>query len=258
MRKLLVALASAAAALVAFATPSAASAADYVVHVHGRTQTTWTNTWYSMSGWTNVKCDYEAKYNTLAQSNVTVRSCLSSYCTGSNRCILVGYSNGNHQIQYTQTHYPGSLTNLLYVEAGGSAVGGSELADAAQPIQNFLDWFGGSFEVFYGNGVDATLTVSGARNAYNHDVHNGKTTYHTVGNTDAFDGLWWLTAGILPGDDDGVVAFHSAFGCRNSGSQGSGCSKWNGHVADTYCNSNNGIWNSKDHFSMDERASWCY
>lgn len=258
MKKLVQALVAATAAAAAFVcAPAIASAADYVVHVHGRTQSTWTNTMYSISNYTSVKCDYEAKYNTLAQSNVTVRSCLSQYCSGSNRCIIVAYSNGNHQVQYTQTYYPSAVANLLYVEAGGSAAGGSELADIAAPIQNFLDWFSSSFELYYSTGVDATLGVSSARNAYNHNVNNGKTTYHTAGNTNMTNGLWYLTASSLPGDDDGVVAYHSAYGCASSGSQSSSCSKWTGHVADTYCTSD-GSWSGYDHFSMDERASWCF
>jgi len=251
------ALAAVFAAAAITAIPAVASATNYNVHVHGRTQTTWDDTWWTESWGTNVKCDYEAKYNTLAQSNVTVRACLATYCTGSNSCKIIAYSNGNNQVQYTQTYYPSALTNLVYVEAGSSAAGGSQLADVAAPIQNFLDWFGIGFEVYYPTGVDATLSVSGARNAYNHNVNNGKTTYHTMGNTNAGNGLWWLTAGILSGDDDGVVGYDSGFGCSSSGSQSSTCSKWQGHVSDTYCTSD-GSWSGYDHFGMDERASYCY
>lgn len=260
MRTLAAALVAAAAVV---CLPAIASAASYAVHVHGRTQTTWDDTWYGMSGYTNAKCDYEAQYNTLSQSNATVRACLAQYCSGGNSCIVVAYSNGMNQVHYTQQYYPEALTGLVYVEAGGSAEGGSELASVGNAVQSFLDWFGVGFEVFYPSGVDATLSVTGARAAYNHDINNGRTTYHTVGNTNAYNWIWVLTAGSLPGDDDGVVSYASAYGCRNSGSQSSGCSKWTGHVADTYCTSD-GSWGGglfsagKDHFSMDERASYCY
>lgn len=239
------------------AAPAVASAANYVVHIHGRTQTTWDDTIYWISGYTSVKCDYEAKYNTLSQSNVTVRDCLGTYCSGSNSCIVVAYSNGANQVHYTQQYYPSKLANLQYVESGGSAEGGSELTDVGSAVQSFLDWFGIDFEVYYPNGVDATLSVSSARNAYNHDINNGKTTYHVSGNTNAGNGLWWATAGFLPGDDDGVVSWASSYGCRDSGDQPTTCSKFTGHVSDTWCVSN-GEWDGYDHFSMDERASWCY
>ncbi len=251
-------VASAVVAATAFA--SLASAGYYAVHIHGRGQNNWTDTMYGTSTYTAVKCNYNGTTETLATANATVRSCLQTYCTGSNSCIIVAYSNGAHQVGYTQAYYPSTITNLVYVEAGGGAAGGSELTDVASPVQSFIDWFSDEepwFQVYYGSGADAALHVSTARSAYNHELNNGKSTYHIVGNTNALNWIWYLTAGVLPGDDDGVVAFHSAFGCVNSGSQSSSCTKWTGHKADTYCESD-AIMGSTDHFDMDYYASWCY
>ncbi len=254
MQKVLAAVVAVAALVAA---PGVASATDYAVHVHGRTQITWDDTWWTMAGYTNVKCDYNSTTATLASANVTVRSCLATRCSGANRCIIIAYSNGMNQVQYTQQYYPANLANLLYIEAGSSAAGGSELASVGSVAQSFLNWFGVNYEIFYANGVDATLGVTTARAAYNHNINNGKTTYHVVGNTNALNWIWPFTAGTLPGDDDGVVSWASGFGCNASGSQTYNCTKFTGHVTDGGCTSN-GWFGTTDHFSMDERGSYCY
>jgi pimeloyl-ACP methyl ester carboxylesterase len=240
------------------ATASIASATDYAVHVHGRLETHWTTSKYGP--WQPVECDYNSTTYTLAQGNAQLRSCFQQYCTGSNRCILVAYSNGAHQVAYTQAYYPSVIANAVYVEAGGSAAGGSELVDVAEPIQKFIDWFGDDepwFQIFYGSGVDATLGVSSARNAYNHYLNAGMWTYHVAGDTDAGNWIWYATAWALPGDDDGVVSFASAYQCSSSGSQDWDCSKYTNHTADTWCDSE-GKKDGADHFDMNFYASYCY
>lgn len=235
-----------------------ADAANYVVYVHGRTQSTWDGATYAVPGYTKAVVSYNATTATLAQANVAVRTQLAQYCSGENVCIVVAYSNGALQVGYTQANYPEALENALYIEAGASAAGGSEL------LNGFTSAAGDFLGVTYPSGVDATLSVSAARNAYNHNLTAGVVTYHLAGNTNWRNAIWYATAALLPGDDDGVVSFASAFGCSSSGSQSRSCTKYSGHVLDLGATS--GSWRcpdatcgSVDHFAMDDRAAyWAY
>jgi pimeloyl-ACP methyl ester carboxylesterase len=233
-----------------------ARADNYVVYVHGRTQTSWdASALYPIQGFAPAIVHYDATEATLAQANVDVRAQLASYCSGENVCIVVAYSNGALQVGYTQAYYPEALENALYVEAGGSAAGGTEL------LNGFTSAAGKVLGATYPNGVDATLSVSGARNAYNHDLSAGLVTYHLGGNTTWRNALWYATAVLLPGDDDGVVPFASAFGCASSGSQSENCVKYTGHRLELDAVSgglrcNGGVCGSVDHFGIDSRAAY--
>jgi len=235
-----------------------AHADNYVVYVHGRTQTTWdASAVHPVAGFAPAFVEYNSTTATLAQANVAVRAQLAQYCSGANSCIVVPYSNGALQVGYTQAYYPEALENALYIEAGASAAGGSEL------LNGFTSLAGQILGATYPNGVDATLSVSGARNAYNHNLTAGVVTYHLGGNTDWRNGLWYATAAFLPGNDDGVVSFASAFGCSSAGSQPATCAKYTGHQLDLAAGARgdgrrcpNGVCGSVDHFGMDERAAY--
>lgn len=236
-----------------------AQADNYVVYVHGRSQTEWdSSAVYPIPGFEPAFVEYNSTTATLAQANVAVRTQLGQYCSGGNACIVVAYSNGGLQLGYTQAYYPEVLENALYIEAGASAAGGTELLNA------FTSTTGKVLGVTYPSGVDATLSVSGARNAYNHNLDAGVVTYHLGGNTDWRNGLWYVTAAFLPGDDDGVVPFASAFGCSSSGSQKTSCAKYAGHQLETGAGSGSNrcpgsVCGSVDHFGMDNRAAyWAY
>ena len=240
---------------------SAAQADNYVVYVHGRSQTTWNaSAVHPIDGFAPAFVEYNATTATLAQANVDVRAQLGRYCSGTNACIVVAYSNGGLQVGYTQAYYPEALENALYVEAGASAAGGTEL------LNGFTSLAGQVLGITYPSGVDATLSVSGARNAYNHELTAGVATYHLGGNTDWHNGLWYATAAFLPGDDDGVVSFTSAFGCSSPGKQSSSCAKYTGHQLDLGAGARgnsrrcaNAECGSVDHFGMDDRAAyWAY
>ena len=235
---------------------SVAEASNYVVYVHGRTQESWDRgALFATPGYEQAFIDYNATTATLAQANVTVRARLAQYCTGDNDCVVVAYSNGALQVGYTQAFYPEALENALYVEAGASAAGGTEL------LNGFTSVVGQVLGATYPNGVDATLSVSGARNAYNHNLTAGVATYHLGGNTDWRNGLFYVTAALLPGNDDGVVPYASAFGCSSSGSQTSNCAKYTGHSLDLGASSGSrrcsgGVCSSTDHFGMDDRVAF--
>jgi hypothetical protein len=250
----------AAAALPLLLWPGAGNAAQYVVHVHGRGQNGWgDNPMYAAPGWQAVGVAYNATTATLAQANAQLRPQLATYCAGANACILVAYSNGALQVGYTQANYPEALENALYVEAGGSAAGGTDLLN--DWTSEVASWFGQSYPA----GVDATLTVSAARNAYNHSLSAGIPTYHLGANTDWTDKLFWATAALLPGNDDGAVAFHSAFGCAVAGSQKETCGRFAGHFLDQWAVASgdarscpSGVCKSIDHGEIDDRAAYWY
>ena len=235
-------------------------AAQYVVHVHGRGSSGWgNNPMYASPGWQTVGVSYNATTATLAQANAQLRPQLASFCSGDNTCIVVAYSNGALQLGYTQANYPEVLENALHIQTGGSAAGGTELLN--NWTSEVASWFGQS----YPSGVDATLTVSAARNAYNHSLSAGIPTYHLGANTDWSDKLFWVTAAFLPGNDDGAVAFHSAFGCTGSGSQKETCGKFSGHFTDLWATAAGnarscpkGVCNSIDHGEIDDRAAYWY
>lgn len=257
MRALAIGLASVVTAtLVAWTAP--ARGANYVVYVHGRAQTSWDESAvHPIAGFSPAFVNYNATTATLAQANVDVRAGLARYCSGENVCIVVAYSNGALQVGYTQAYYPEALGNALYVEAGGSAAGGSEL------LNGFTSLVGRVLGATYPTGVDATLSVSGARNAYNHNLHAGIATYHIGGDTNWRNGLWYVDGAFLPGNDDGVVTFASAFGCAASGSQPPSCAKYAGHSLDPSTSSGRdpkrcpgAVCSSVDHYAMDDRAAY--
>ena len=237
---------------------SDALADNYVVYVHGRSQDDWDRSAvYPIAGFSPAYVEYNATTATLAQANVDVRTQLGEYCSGANACIVVAYSNGGLQVGYTQAYYPEALANALYIEAGASAAGGTEL------LNGFTSLAGEVFGATYPNGVDATLSVSGARNAYNHNLSAGLVTYHLGGDTNWTNGLWYLTAAFLPGNDDGVVSFASSFGCSSSGSQPTSCAKYTGHQVDLDASArkdkkscSGGVCSAVDHFGMDDRAAY--
>jgi hypothetical protein len=235
-------------------------AAQYVVHIHGRGSSNWGNgPMYVQAGWQGVGVNYNATTSTLAQANAQLRPQLAQYCSGANSCIIVAYSNGALQLGYTQANYPSVLANAIYAEAGGSAAGGTELLNSWTSTVG--SWLGQTWP----NGVDATLTVSGARNAYNHSLSAGFNTYHLGGNTGPGNGLWWVTSGFISGNDDSVVPFHSAFGCSGSGSQKETCGKFSGHALDVWANVSgnskncpNGVCKGVEHGDIDDRAAYWY
>jgi hypothetical protein len=245
-----------AAAFVAWSAPALGD--SYVVYVHGRAQTRWDESAvYPIAGFQPAFVSYNATTATLAQANVDVRAGLARYCSGENVCIVVAYSNGALQVGYTQAYYPEALDNALYIEAGASAAGGSEL------LGGFTGIVGNVLGSTYPTGVDATLSVSGARNAYNHNLHAGVVTYHIGGNTTWRNALWYLDAALLPGNDDGIVSFASAFGCAASGSQPATCARYAGHALDSGTSAGrdpkgcpNAICGSVDHDAMDDRAAY--
>lgn len=156
----------------------------------------------------------------IAESNGAIRRALDCFCTGPNVCYLAGHSAGDAQIGYALDLYgqsqrqvkdgiPNSTGecgstgetqtgwNILWVEVAGGAAGGTELAD--------LGYWAVS------DPLTGDLRTSRARTLYDHNNTQGVAYYMVVGAKGT------LYASVLPGQDDEVIAYHSAGGLSETG-----------------------------------------
>jgi hypothetical protein len=107
------------------------------------------------------------------------------------------------------------IAKFSRVVAGASAEGGSELANI------------GSLGGLLG-GLNNSLRTSAAR-SFSHAT--GAPTHHGGGSKSEGVPLWGIlfspfTAAVLPGEDDGAVAYHSTLGKASTGKFCNGDSKW--------------------------------
>lgn len=161
--------------------------------------------------------------NRVSTQNYLVRDALDCYCTGTNWCYVAAHSAGNLQIGYALAQFGGTSRsvknaapnsagvcgstggtqtgwNIKWVDVAAGAAGGSELADL------------GSFLV--SDPLTQDLKTATARAMYDHNQTRAKWFYMFTGAKGT------LYSGILPGQDDEAVAYHSAGGV--SGSSGGG------------------------------------
>jgi hypothetical protein len=172
-------------------------------------------------------------YNRVSTQNYLIRDALDCYCTGPNWCYVAVHSAGNLQIGYALSLYGGSTRsvrngvanasgvcgttggtqtgwNIKWVNVAAGAGGGSELADV------------GSWAV--SDPLTSDLKTSTARAMYDHNQTRGKWFYMFAGSKGT------LYSGILSGQDDEAVAYHSSGGVSGSGGAGF-C-----NPADWFCN----------------------
>lgn len=173
-------------------------------------------------------------YNSISSQNYRVRDALDCYCTGPNWCYVAAHSAGNLQIGYALAMYgtssraiktptpnsngqcgnsgAGTQTgwNIKWVYVAGGAGGGSELANSG-------DWA-------LSEPLVSDLKTSTARAMYDHNQTRGKMFYLYAGAKGT------LYSGILPGQDDEAIAYHSSGGISGS-SGGSFC-----NPSDWLCN----------------------
>jgi hypothetical protein len=226
------------AALVALS----AAATNYSLWINGRTGggqlgnhadfTYWGPS--STSAGVNKKSVNWDGYNRISNQNYLVRDALDCYCTGANWCYIAVHSAGNLMIGYALDMYGGSARykktpspnasgqctnsdgttqtgwNIKWVDVAAGAAGGSELSDA------------GSWAV--SEPLVSDLKTSTSRAMYNHNNTRGKMFYMYAGAKGT------LYSGILPGQDDEAVAYHSSGGVSGS-SGGSYC-----NPSDWWCN----------------------
>ena len=159
-------------------------------------------------------------YNRISTTNAGIRDALDCYCTGPNWCYVAAHSAGNLQIGYALSLYGGTSRevknatpnasgvcgaaggtqtgwNIKWVGVAAGAAGGSELADY------------GSWAV--SDPLTSDLKTSTARAMYDHNQTRAKWFYMYAGAKGT------AYSRILPGQDDEVVAYHSAGGVSGSG-----------------------------------------
>lgn len=187
-----------------------ASATDYIMHFGGMCTTSYQDGkakgrlanrpgWVSVEGYINVK-------NSLYSSSVQAVQKLDQYCRGSNRCIVINYSAGDHYTRRALSVYDsGSRWNIMAVYTGAGAGGGSTQADRL---------LSDVFACDYNN----DLNISYTRSNFNHHDTAGKPIYHIAGTKN----IWYMPS---PKYDvhDGLVEFHSGVACASAGDANSSC-----------------------------------
>lgn len=170
----------------------------------------------------------------VANQNYHIRDALDCFCTGSNWCYIAVHSAGDLQIGYALSLWGGSQRykknaspnssgvcgnkdgttqtgwNIKWVDVASGAAGGSELADL------------GAWATSYP--LDDDLVTTTARALYNHNTTRGIWFYHFAGAKGT------LYSGLLPGQDDEAVAYHTTGGVAGS-SGGAYC-----NPGDWFCN----------------------
>jgi len=170
----------------------------------------------------------------ISSQNYLIRNALDCYCTGNNWCYIAVHSAGNLMIGYTLDMYGGSARykklpspsadgsctnadgttqtgwNIKWVDVAAGAGGGSELSDV------------GSWTT--SEPLVQDLKTTTARALYNHNNTRGSIFRMYAGAKGT------VYSGILPGQDDEAVAYHSSGGVAGS-SGGSYC-----NPSDWFCN----------------------
>jgi len=231
------------AALCLLTLASAASATNYTLWINGRTGGGQIGNYADFSYWgpatvaagINKKAANWDGRSSIANQSGILRNALDCFCTGNNWCYIATHSAGDLLIGYTLANYGGSMRfkknaapnasgvcgnsdgtqqsgwNIKWVASAAGSGGGSELADVgawttSEPLVQ-------------------DLRVSTARAMYNHNDTRGVLFFMYAG----ADGDW-RTSAILPGQDDGVEAYHSS-GAVSGSSGGSYC-----NPSDWWCN----------------------
>jgi hypothetical protein len=173
------------------------------------------------AGVNKKSANWDGRSSIASQSGV-LRNALDCFCTGANWCYIATHSAGDLLVGYTLASYGGSARSVTAATPGGDGVcaaapgGGQQTGWNIKWVRSAAGSAGGSELADAGAwAVSEPLVqdqrVATARAMYNHnDTHN----------------VWfYLYAGargtlysfLLPGQDDEVVAYHSAGGVSGSG-----------------------------------------
>ncbi|MFZ6816799.1 hypothetical protein [Undibacterium sp. Ji22W] len=213
-------------ALTAFS--NIASAENYTLWVNGRGGGGAIGNYSSFTYWgpsstaagVNKKAVNWDGYNSISSQNSKIRDALDCFCTGNNWCYIATHSAGDLMMGYTLANYGSSSRlkknavanssgqcgnsdgtaqvgwNIKWIRAASGAGGGSELSDA------------GSWALTEPLVKDLKTTT--ARAMYNHNNTANVWFYMYAGAKGT------VYSGILPGQDDEAVAYHSSGGVAGS------------------------------------------
>ena len=218
------------------------SAANYTLWINGRTGGGQIGNYNDFTYWgpattaagVNKKAvNWDGRSSISSQSG-KIRDALDCFCTGANRFYVATNCAGDLMMSYTMAKYGGSARykknaspnssgvcgnsdggtqtgwNIKWVRAASGAAGGSELSDA------------GSWTT--SEPLVQDLKTTTARAMYNHNTTRNVWFYMYAGAKGT------AYSGILPGQDDEAVAYHSTGGVSGS-SGGSYC-----NPSDWWCN----------------------
>lgn len=253
---------SAALAVMALLVTPEASATNYTLWIHGRNSaTTQAGNYADFSYWGSTSTPAGVNKQAvnwngtqrIAVENGRIRDALDCFCTGKNWCYIAVHSAGDLQVGYALSLYGGTARpkknatpdssgvcgnldgstqtgwNIKWVDVASGAGGGSELADMG-------DWA-------MSEPLVSDLVTTTARALYDHNTTRSLWFYRFAGAKGT------VYSGILPGQDDEVVAYHSSGGV--SGSSGS-----------SQCNPGNwfcgGTLTTGAAACSDGRAKWSY
>lgn len=241
---------------------TAAQARDFSLWVHGRNGVGAIGDYRDFAYWgpadvaagVNKRAVNWDGYSHIATQNFHLRDALDCHCTGTNWCYIAAHSAGDLMVGYALALYgqtarqvklpdtadaygrcreaSGRPTqtgwNIHWVDVAGGAAGGSELAD-------YSDWN-------LNEPLVADLKTSTARAMYDHNRTDDHWFYLYAGANGEFHSF------LLPGQDDGAVAYHSSGGVSGS----SGKSYCN--PSDWFCDD---LTMSTDD-AADGRAKWAF
>ena len=150
----------------------------------------WNDRLATASGYTSIDVKaVQTNHSGLADASHTMGVYLDQCCAGSNLC----YGSTTPAVTRWAT---GSPTRTRTTTSTGSARAPGPAA--AAPSRATCSPTSSGLRLL-------RPPRSEVRNAYNHNDTNGETVYHIGG----YDG-WWYSSWLLPGEDDGAVAYHSA------------------------------------------------
>jgi len=205
-----------------------ASATNYTLWIHGRTgggaignynDFTYFGPNATPAGVNKKSVNWDGRSGVASQS-AYVRNALDCFCTGNNWCYIATHSAGDLIFGYTLANYGGSARvkknatpnssgvcgntdgssqtgwNIKWVRVASGAGGGSELADA------------GSWALT--EELVKDLKTATARAMYNHNTTRNVWFYMYAGAKGT------AYSGILPGQDDEAIAYHSSGGVAGS------------------------------------------
>ncbi len=237
-----------------------ASATNYSLWIHGKNGGgTQRGNYADFSNWgpstvnagVNKKAVNWDGRQRISVENFRIRDALDCFCTGTNWCYVAVHSAGNLQIGYALSLHGGSTRykknaipnssgvcgnkdgttqvgwNIKWVDVASGAGGGSELADNGEWATS--------------DPIVGDLVTSTARAMYNHNTTRSKWFYMFA----AAKGTAY--SGILSGQDDEAVAYHSTGGVSVKGGF---C-----NPGDWFCD---GTLNTGTSATSNGKAKWSY